>query len=103
LARGEPTRLQVVVARRQADRPLPPRLLTHHAPHGVGVRLAGLDPAPGQGPAALAGWAAAPDQQKAARVVQDDRADTIYAHLTKITTRQRAAALTGWCRTKHRG
>src|SRR5690606_2839575 len=59
-------------------------LLAYLADDRLGVRLARLDPAAGQRPPARVGRAAPPYQEEAARVVQHDRADTLYGHLTKI-------------------
>ena len=63
-----------------------PGLLQDLAGHSLGVGFAGFDAASGNGPEALAGRVAAADEEHPAGVVDDDRPDTIYAHMNKITS-----------------
>ncbi|GAA2209999.1 hypothetical protein GCM10009850_054580 [Nonomuraea monospora] len=63
-----------------------PGLLKHLAPHSGLIVLTGLQPSARDGPQSPARRAAPLHEQKTVEGVENDRADTIYAHMTKITT-----------------
>ena len=72
-------------ARQTAGDDAQPGLLQNLARHRLDVGFAGFDPAAGDGPEALAGRMATADE-KDPPGVDDDRPDTIYAHVNKITS-----------------